>query len=179
VSAEVRPINPRVPPATADPGLSEAARQLESAVRDHEAAVFAVCLAHMRDRHEAEDRTQEVFLKALTKIDAVREPASVRPWLLQIALRVCIDRARRRRPEPQPLGDLPAPPETAAEEPGWLLSALESLPVEEREILALYYLDGRSCPSIALGLGLSPAAVRQRLVRARLRLHDILVEDQK
>ena len=57
----------------------------DSLVRYHAAAVLALCLAHTPSVHDAQDVMQDVFVKAFTKIDTLREPAKARSWLLQIA----------------------------------------------------------------------------------------------
>ena len=117
----------------------------ETLVRSYAPAVLAVCAANTRNLHDAEDVMQDVFVKAIAKLDTLRDHSRVRAWLLQIARRTCID---------------------------------HYLPDNYRETIALYYLDGRSCAGVAQSLNISEAAVRQRLVRARLMLHDILVKEE-
>jgi RNA polymerase sigma-70 factor (ECF subfamily) len=158
---------------------AERAAALEALTREHRKAVLALCLAHVRDIHEAEDRVQDVFLRACDKLHTLRDASKARAWLLQIARRLCIDHARRERP-PEPLGEDHAPVVQMAENDRTehLLSAVAKLPEDFRETIVLYYMDGRSSAGVAASLGISPAAVRQRLVRARLRLHELLTEDQ-
>ncbi|KPK75632.1 MAG: hypothetical protein AMJ79_10570 [Phycisphaerae bacterium SM23_30] len=151
----------------------------ETLVQGHAAAVLALCLAHTPGVHDAEDMMQDVFLKAFTKINTLRDPAKARPWLLQIARRTCTDLHRRRRPS-QPLNPdhVPARPESDLKSLERLHAALARLPEDYRETISLYYLDGRRCAAVAQSLNISAPAVRQRLVRARLMLHDLLVEDK-
>ncbi len=157
---------------------AERATALDALTRDHRNAVLALCLAHTRDIHEAEDRVQDVFLRALDKLHTLRDAAKARAWLLQIARHLCIDHARRRTP-PGPLEERPAPvPTESNENTEHLLRAVAKLPEDFRETIMLYYLDGRSSAGVAASLGITPAAVRQRLVRARLRLHELLTENQ-
>ncbi len=181
------PIDSEPPGANEAPGAGEPGRLLDRLFREHRGAILAVCLAHTRDPHEAEDCVQETFLKILDKVGELRDPAHSRAWLFQIARRVCIDRARRPRAT-RPLADTPAPtrsdernaapPDAGdADRAARLHAALARLPAEYRETLALYYLDGRDCAQVAAALGVTAAAVRQRLVRGRLKLHDLLVED--
>jgi len=147
-------------------------------VRAHRSAVLAVCLAHSHDIHEAEDRVQDVFVKALRKLDTLRDPSKARAWLLQIARRTCADHGRRTVHH-APLGEhVAAPSRPADERTQRLLAAIAKLPEDFRETIVLYYLDGRSCASVAASLETTEAAVRQRLVRARLRLHEMLTEDE-
>ena len=163
---------------TPEPGAPT--RLAEQLAREYRNAILAVCLAHTHDHHDAEDCVQETLLKLLDKVGELRDLAHARAWLCQIARRVCIDRARRQTPM-QPLADTAAacPPAqtTAPERAARLHAALARLPAEYREVLALYYLDGRDSAQVAAALELTPAAVRQRLVRGRLKLHDLLTED--
>lgn len=148
----------------------------EDLIRDHAQAVLSVCLAYARNLHDAEELAQDVLMKAITKLPTVRDPGSIRRWLLQIARRTSFDHLRRRRPID------PLPPETAAAEPvpAWqfegLHAALARLPDVYREAIVLYYLDGRDCAGTATALGISEVTVRQRLARGRLMLHDLLKE---
>ena len=120
---------------------------------------------------------QDVFLKAFTKLDRLRDPRRVRAWLLQIARRTCVDYHRKRRGCQQIHEDVPAGPDACEKPIAKLHAAMSRLPQEYRETISLYYLDGRKCPAIAASLGISEGAVRQRLVRARLMLHDFLGEE--
>jgi RNA polymerase sigma-70 factor, ECF subfamily len=145
--------------------------------RLHGQAVFAVCLAHTGNHHDAEDVTQAVFAKAIAKASNVRDPARARGWLLQVARRACVDFHRRRKPA-KSLVDEPAA-STADENAvgGRLHEAIAKLPASYREAIVLYYLDGHDCAGVAASLGTTESAVRQRLVRARAMLHDLLEEE--
>jgi RNA polymerase sigma-70 factor, ECF subfamily len=172
---------PQAEPANA-PGTNARVGSLVSAedlAREHGAAVFAVCLAHTRNVHEAEDVMQETYLKAIGKLDTVRDARGVRSWLLQIARNMATERFRRRRPT-QTLSDghpAPAPVEGPAFEP--LRAAMARLPDTYRETIALYYLDGRSCASVAAAQGIGEQTVRQRLLRGRWLLHELLKGDDQ
>jgi RNA polymerase sigma-70 factor, ECF subfamily len=150
----------------------------EGLFRCHAQAVFAVCLANTKNYHDAEDVVQAVFAKAVAKIPTLRQPSRARAWLLQVARRTCVDFHRRRR-QAEPLLEEPsAPPPMANGACERLHEAIQKLPLNYREVIVLYYLDSRSCSNVAASLGLAEPAVRQRLVRARAMLHDLLQEDR-
>ena len=169
-----QPSHPNVRPARTDPGDDDT---FEALVRRHASAVLAVCLANTHSRHDAEDLVQEVFAHAFRKLHTLRDRGKARPWLLQIARRRCIDHRRRRRPTRLVPDDLPAPSEDRDPRLDRLHAALARLPDDYRETISLYYLDSRSCAGVAASLGISEAAVRQRLLRGRLMLHDLLTGD--
>ena len=151
----------------------------EKLVRDHASVVLGFCMNFTKNFHDSEDIMQDVYLQAFTKIRTLRNPARVRPWLLKIAKRMCIDHYRKRQPCYSIAEvDVPARPDYGNEHIMRVHSAISKLPEGYREAITLYYLDGRACAGVALSLGISESAARQRLVRARLMLHDLLLEDQ-
>lgn len=172
--AQVEPQNNRDDAHKAD--LSEALTA-ETLVRKYASAVLGLCLAHTNSVHDAEDMMQKTYLKAFTKFHTLRDRRRVRAWLLQIARRTCIDRQRRRPPLRLTHENIAARSEHTSEQIRRLHSAIAKLPESYREPISLYYLNGHNCPSVAQCLGISETAVRSRLARARLRLHEILSED--
>jgi RNA polymerase sigma-70 factor (ECF subfamily) len=121
---------------------------------------------------------QETFVKAFDGLGSLRDRERVRPWLLQIARRVCIDHHRRKTPAGSLPEDVPARSESHDPRIDRLHAALGKLPAEYRETISLYYLDGRDCAGVAATLGISPGAVRTRLLRGRIMLYDLLAEDK-
>ena len=120
---------------------------------------------------------QDVFLQAFTKLDTLRDRSRVRPWLLKIAKRMCIDNYRKRQSSIPITEDVPAQPGCDNGQSARVHTAISKLPDGYRETITLYYLEGRDCAAVARSLRISEVAVRRRLVRARLMLHELLVED--
>lgn len=172
--------------------MTEDARALEAAaagsraafegvVRRHEAAVLRYIRALLDDDDVAEDALQETFIAAWRGAGAFRGDGTARPWLLAIA-RNAVHR-QHRRPVGQPSRFEPL--ETALEagwgrEPGEAWAArltaqevvdegLRALSPEDREILLLRDLEELGNEETAALLGLSVAAVKSRVHRARLR----------
>ncbi|MGC8643254.1 MAG: RNA polymerase sigma factor [Isosphaeraceae bacterium] len=145
----------------------------------HVRAVFAVCLALSHNYHDAEDITQSVLMNAIAKGKSPREPARARAWLLQVARRMCVDFHRERKHAEPLLDDPPSPVSESSAAGERLHEAIGRLPANYREAIVLYYLDGRDCASLAATLGITAAAARQRLVRARALLHQLLREDPR
>lgn len=151
----------------------------EMLVREHASAVLGFCITFTKNFHDGEDIMQEVFLQAFTKLRTLRDPTRVRPWLLKIARRMCIDHFRKHQPSYSVAEvDVPDRPDYVNEHIISVHTAISELPEDYREVITLYYLDGRDCAGVARSLEISETAVRQRLVRARLMLHDLLSEDK-
>jgi RNA polymerase sigma factor (sigma-70 family) len=149
----------------------------EALYREHQGAVAAFCRSLLRDRSEAEDATQQVFLsahRALLNGSAPREPLA---WLLTVARHECYARFRRRSESPVPNGDLPdsATPDASVQvlRAGELASMWDEvahMPPAQREAFLLREIRGLSYGQLAAELSLSPPSVRSLLMRARLRL---------
>lgn len=149
----------------------------------HQAALWRFVRAASRTRQDAEDALQDALLAAYRGAGAFRGAASVRTWLLTIG-RHAAWRASRRVPE-EPLTEDPTwdlgcaagwgaeDPEAAAiaaQDRARLAAALDGLAPGEREVLVLRDLEELSVDEVAAVLGLSLAAAKSRLHRARLRL---------
>ena len=140
----------------------------------HARLVYGICRAMLRDRHEAEDATQQVFLSAYQALlggAVVREPGS---WLATIARNESRARiaAGMRRPLPVSDEDLDALPAHGDEEArraqlDGLRAALAELPERQREAVVLRYLYGLRYGEVATALGLSRPATEALLFRAR------------
>jgi RNA polymerase sigma-70 factor (ECF subfamily) len=126
------------------------------------------------------DLAQDTWLKVLRGIASLREPASLRAWLFGIARRVAMDRLRRHYVRAEDadavIDDLAA--QEADTDLETDLAALEagvhSLPLRERETLALFYLRELTIEQIAALLDVPQGTVKSRLFRARRLLRQSL-----
>lgn len=136
---------------------------------------------------QSEDLAQETFLVAWKELKALHEPQRLAGWLCGIARHLAANALRRRHRDPvQGAAPLEAVAESAApdalpvehaisrEEEMLLWRALEQIPATYREALILSYREGQSIERIAVALGLSEEAVRQRLSRGRKLLEERL-----
>lgn len=146
-------------------------------VRRHQARVFQFIRRLHGCAAEAEDLTQETFIKAYQALPRWRPEARFHTWLLQIARNATLDalRQRRRRPgdtldEHAHLAD-PGPSPLQQLESGRRLALLEQLlarlPLEQREILLLREVEGLSYTELATALDINAGTVKSRLARAR------------
>lgn len=149
---------------------------LEAAVREHARLLYRVAYSVLRNHHDAEDATQEAFVKVLRygqKLTRVRDP---RTWLTRIAWRVAIDR-RKKRP------DLALDDVSVCKLPSSLIAAdqmainseitallerlIVALPRQLRDAVLLATVEEMSPADMAEVLEIPESAVRSRLFRAR------------
>jgi len=163
---------------------------LEGLVRQHARLVYRIAYAVLRRHHDAEDATQETFVRVLRygkKLAGVDDPKT---WLARIAWRVAVDRSKRHgRSREIPLEDSEKPWEevasldTSAEEAvhgaqvSQLLERLiAALPEKLRQPLILSTVEEMSPREVAATLGINQAAVRSRVFRARQILREKLAK---
>lgn len=165
--------------AALEGGDQDAFAELVSA---HGSAVFAVAYSITGDRAASEDLAQEAFLAAWRGRGELRDPTHFRAWVCGIARNLGRNEIRRRaRSEAlaerycseQP-ATTPAPVALSIEREteALLWRALRDLPERHREVLTLYYREGRSAAQVASALGISEALVCKWLQRARAALRD-------
>ena len=152
-----------------------------SLVRAVQRSVYGLCLRLLSNDAEAAEVAQEAFLRAyqnLARYD-VERPFDL--WVMAIARNLCVDILRRRTKVASEDVDemrdtLPAPIRTqeedaiARQERRSLEAALATLSADDREVLALYYVQKRTTKEIAEVMGVAPGTIMARLFRAREKL---------
>ena len=153
---------------------------LEAAVREHARLVYRIAYSVSRNHHDAEDATQETFLRVLRyrrKLEGVDDPKT---WIARIAWRVAVEQAKKRpvvsmseRAAADVVAELRAGGETAEEAAAnsqtslILDSLIAALPEPLRDAMSLSTVQELLPGQIAEVLGTSEASVRSRLFRAR------------
>ena len=156
-------------------------------VRCYQRAVHRVAYALTRNAGDADDITQDTFLRAWKAIGRFRVGEPLYPWLARIAMNASFSlmRSRKRRPEValEPLvetgaqwasGSDPAEDAAASERDERLASAYSALSEEHRAVLALRVVEDLSYDEIARALDVPVGTVMSRLSRARAELRSRL-----
>lgn len=153
-------------------------------VERHRDRVHGLCLRYFGDRSDAEDATQEAFLRVLRHAGTFRGDAQVSTWLHRLAVNTCHDLARRRARRPQTavedIGAVvdavePAPdPTEGLPLADVLRTALGQLDPETRELLLLCTVEGMPYAEVAAEYEIAVGTVKSRVHRARARLVEIL-----
>jgi RNA polymerase sigma-70 factor, ECF subfamily len=153
---------------------------LEAAVREHARLVYRIAYSVLRNHHDAEDATQETFVRVLRyarKLDGVRDHKT---WLARIAWRVAVER-RKKLPEVsldeaemsaaimQLRSQLTSAEESLLgnEMAGMLACLISALPAQLRDVLTLSSVQELASAEIAQVLGTSESSVRARIFRGR------------
>ncbi len=167
----------------------------EKLLDEYEGKIYNMAYRMLGDRQDAEDATQETFMKAYTSLDGFRGDSSFSTWLYRIAKNVCLDEIRRRQRKPvyhldepvtTPTGQIqrqlpdesPAPDEVVVEHEKRraIEEALGKLPPHHRTVIVLRDIQGLSYNEIAEILKVKLGTVKSRLYRARSSMSAVLQE---
>ena len=156
-------------------------RDFEALTRQHKDSVYRQMIRTCGNREDAEDVLVEALLKAYRHLDQLRDSAAFRAWLTQIAKRVCwqlkereallplmqlstLDEEGREIPNSEPAPDVQLARRQMSQ---FLGEAVAALPPLYQEIYKLRDIDDRPGDEVAHKLGISRAAMKSRLHRAR------------
>ncbi|WP_213584769.1 RNA polymerase sigma factor [Paenibacillus sp. J2TS4] len=137
----------------------------------------------LKDRHLAEDISQEVFLKAYQKIDQYSGEGSLKGWLIRIAVHLCRSKMRLaswkrlffRDPAGQEsVGTDSNIDQMIMEQSMW--SYIQKVPYKYREVIVLYYYHSLSVREIGEVTGDKEGTVKSKLSRGRALLKDQLIQ---
>ncbi len=168
------------------------ARTYTDLLNEHRDRVFSRALYVLRDREDAEDVTQEAFLRLWRQGDEV-DPGRVAGWLARVVHNLCIDQTRRRKVVRTRFGQADTEAAAAlpalgpAADPDWalrldqrqqlILDAMATLSAETRSVMMMHYFQGMKLQEIADELGKTVSALKVQIHRARRNLRTVLVAD--
>lgn len=159
--------------------------------------IFNLIMRMVRRREEAEDLTQETFIKAFNALPSFNADYAFSTWLYKIAVNNCIDHFRKKRLKTYPIdnpimakdGELQRefPDQDAGPDAGLMekerhstiQEAINSLPEKYRQAIILRHAQDRSYEEIAQLLGIPIGTVKVRIFRAREMLKKKLREQRK
>lgn len=141
---------------------------------EHKDMVYRLALSYTGNPHDAQDVSQEVFLRLIQWIGRVK-PGSERAWLAKVTINCCKNlRSSYDRCNTRELMETDA---VSQPEEGGLTETILSLPGDYRIVLYLFYYEEYSTKEIAKLLHVSQSTVTTRLHRARQQLRERLKEE--
>ncbi|HET6725850.1 MAG TPA: sigma-70 family RNA polymerase sigma factor [Gammaproteobacteria bacterium] len=143
-------------------------RAFERLYRSHVGRIHAVCLRLTRNHAQAEEFTQEAFIKAWMSLPRFRGDSGFGTWLHRIAVNCALAHFRSASRAPEAPAHVEE--EVFTEEPGTMLdleSAIAQLPDGAREVFVLHDVEGYKHEEIAELAGIAPGTSKAQLHRAR------------
>jgi RNA polymerase sigma-70 factor (ECF subfamily) len=149
------------------------AEAVQALVERFQTEVYGLCVRLLRHRHDAEDVTQEVFLRVFRSLRRWDPARPLRPWILGIAVNRCRTTLSQRARRPEPVDYLhdtvPGPPvDDTAELVREIETAVADLRPEYRSAFVLFHEHGRPYEEIAAALERPVGTIKTWLHRARL-----------
>lgn len=165
-----------------DAAAMELRREFEERLAECGPLAYRVARGVLRNSADAEDVAQEALLRAYRRFSRLRDRSRFRAWLVRIAFRLALDRARssKRRGARETLWSRESPKAStedvaaSREFQAHLESAMEELAEKHRLVLLLAAIDGHTIEEVAGMLGLPVGTVKSRLFFARKQLAEKL-----
>jgi len=161
----------------------------EALVRSVQRPVYGLALRLLQSEAEAAEVAQEALLRAYQNLHRYDDSRPFDLWVLAITRNLCLDllrrRSRVRTEELEPMKEV-LPSGEASQEDGAIAreerqsleEAMATLSVEDREVLALYYVQKRTTKEIAQIMGCAPGTIMARLFRAREKLRKKMTAEE-
>jgi RNA polymerase sigma factor (sigma-70 family) len=163
-------------------------RAFEQLLYMHEDAVYSFVYNKVRNEMDAEEITQDVFMKAYKNIKSFRKEAKLRTWLFTIAHNTTASHYRKKELKTTPVDDTPKAHGIAStieesmskvsdeERTRFIAQAMVNMAPQQRALIQLFYLEELSIKEICDITELSEASVKTGLNRGRNRLYQLLEE---
>jgi RNA polymerase sigma-70 factor (ECF subfamily) len=148
--------------------------------------VFTLALKIVKNREDAEEVAQDVFINAFRALRNYKGDAKFSTWLYKIAYYKSLDYVKRNKSQPETLsidisgiyniGALDEALESmeASDRKSIIRKAMDQLPAADSVLITLYYFESLSLEEISVIMGISANTAKVRLFRGRKRLADIL-----
>ena len=138
--------------------------------------VYRVAFSMLKNPHDADDITQETFLKLYTYTGKFQSDDHAKNWLIKVAINNCKNYFRAKWRSHDNLDDYAETLGFESKEQSELFSAVNSLEQKHRIVIHLHYFEGYSTNDMAQLLSISENTVSTRLFRAKSKLKKLMTE---
>lgn len=152
---------------------SRAFDDIEAIYNRQVSTVYRVCYSYLGNRADAEDATQNVFLRLLRSGASFESDEHEKAWLIRVSANLCKDVLKASVRKNVPLDAIPEP-EAKPQEYDATLDVVLSLDEKYKDVVYLYYYEGWSTDQISGALGKPPSTIRSYLSEARALLRERL-----
>ncbi len=145
--------------------MNEPLEQAEQVISRHSDMVYKLAFAQLRNRSDADDVYQEVFLRYVRKAPTFESPEHEKAWFLRVTLNCC----KKLWASPWRRHSVPLEESIQADMPEnhYLTEELKKLPLKYSAVLHLFYWEDMTVDEISAMLALRPGTVKSRLSRGR------------
>lgn len=169
--------------------LNGKTNQYEYFLDKYSQQVFTLIIRIVSCQEDAEELTQDVFLKAFQQLASFKAASSFSTWIYRIAYNAAISATRKRNYDVLHLDDAAfanlsdtqvdeALEDESEERIQQLSSAIKKLNIDERALITLYYMEGKTLTETAFILGLTESNAKVKLHRIRKKLYLIMQQEE-
>lgn len=148
-------------------------KNIREAVIKYSDMLYKICIVILCNEQDVQDAIQDTFCRYLEKKPNFRDEEHEKAWLIKVATNICRDMIRFRIRHPKILIDEMENILVAPEQRETLKELLE-LPVKQKTVIYLHYVEGYPVKDIADILGITESAVKSRLLRGRKQMRDMV-----
>lgn len=151
-------------------------QEFSSRILEAEEAMYHTAYAILRNDSDCADAVQDAIFKAYKSLGSLKNPEYFKTWIIRILVNTCYSQLKSRK-YTEDIEDMESIPGQTAEDDyskTELMLEIAAMDEKYRVPLMLYYMDGFTTEEIARSLGITSAAVRKRLSRARQMLKEQL-----
>lgn len=156
------------------PALLRTNKEILEIYDRHVDTVYRVCFAYMKNAPEAEDMTQETFLRLISHDKPFENQRHEKAWLIVTASNLCKDTLKKWWRYSENIDDYTYLAQEPSETGNEVLDAILALPPDYKDAVYMYYYEGYTTVEIARHLSCPESTVRSRLSRARKQLQTTL-----
>ncbi|HDQ26506.1 MAG TPA: RNA polymerase sigma factor [bacterium] len=149
-------------------------KRLEVIYKENSRYVFNIALGMLKNRDDAEDITQNVFIKLFDSINSFRGDANIKTYLYRMTINRCIDLIRQRKMQDNKMDRIAQKNSVPADSGFILWDLLDKLDINHRAPLLLSEVGGFSYKEISKILEIKEGTVKSRVNRAINRLKDLI-----
>ncbi len=148
-------------------------KNIREAVIKYSDMLYKICIVILCNEQDVQDAIQDTFCRYLEKKPDFRDEEHEKAWLIKVATNICRDMIRFRIRHPKIAIDEVENILVAPEQRETLKELLE-LPVKQKTVIYLHYVEGYPVKDIADILGITESAVKSRLLRGRKQMRDMV-----
>jgi RNA polymerase sigma-70 factor (ECF subfamily) len=150
---------------------------IEKVVLKYSNMIFKICLVLLCNEYDAKDAVQDTFFKYIRNTKRFENEEHEKAWLIRVAINICKNMLRFKFMHPQVDVDS-IYDYYESEEEGEILEDLMTIPYKFKIVMILHYVEGYKVDEIAKIIGITPSAVKMRLLKGRKLLkQEYLKED--
>ncbi len=148
-------------------------KNIREAVIKYSDMLYKICIVILCNEQDVQDAIQDTFCRYLEKKPDFCDEEHEKAWLIKVATNICRDMIRFRIRHPKiPIGEVENI--LVAPEQRETLKELLELPVKQKTVIYLHYVEGYPVKDIADILGITESAVKSRLLRGRKQMRDMV-----